>query len=265
MPLVDRVVADRLPDEVVRDRPDPQAVPLEDLAAPRHVVVLGQGAVHLEVVAPAGDLEPVVPPGGGQPAHLLEGQVGPLSGEQGDRSCHGVLQMLLLGRFHIRRIRVTSCLSRVGRKPVPGPRCRCNGLPQAGGRCRVTPTRVGRHAGRSAAQGGHVLVADPRVVERLARVGRAARGVVLFVHRVVVALGAGLRQERRVVDVARSRTAPSRSRWAGRGASRRPWRGTAGSGSAASATTASGLKIEVTVLPSAAVYAVCLYFATCAQ
>ena len=48
---------------------------------------VGERLVDLEVVAPAGDLEPVVAPFGGQPAHLLERQVGPLAGEQRDRSC----------------------------------------------------------------------------------------------------------------------------------------------------------------------------------
>src|SRR5699024_3599566 len=49
------------------------------------------GAPRVEVVAPAGDLEAVVAPLAGEPGHLLERQIGPLSGEQRDRSCH-VLQ-----------------------------------------------------------------------------------------------------------------------------------------------------------------------------
>src|SRR5690606_38341915 len=82
-PLVDRVVADRLADQVVRDRPDAEVELLQHLALAGDVGVVLQGLVHLEVVAPAGDLEAVVAPLGGEPAHLLERQVRPLSGEQG--------------------------------------------------------------------------------------------------------------------------------------------------------------------------------------
>ena len=41
-------------------------------------------ALQVEVVAGSGDLESVVAPGGGEPGDLLEGQIGPLAGEQGD-------------------------------------------------------------------------------------------------------------------------------------------------------------------------------------
>ena len=150
VPLVDRVVADGLPDEVVGDRPHPQAVPLEDLAASRHVVVLGQGAVHLEVVAPAGDLEPVVPPGGGQPAYLLEGQVGPLSGEEGDRSSHGVLQGAC-GRCassgSVRTGRWGPCGAARGAGLDRGQRA-LDGEPVGEGRLRVPALGDGRRAGR---------------------------------------------------------------------------------------------------------------------
>ena len=40
------------------------------------------------MVAGAGDLQPVVPPFGGQPGDLFERQVGPLAGEQGQGSSH---------------------------------------------------------------------------------------------------------------------------------------------------------------------------------
>src|SRR5690606_14011278 len=45
-------------------------------------------APRVEVVAPAGQLEAVVPPPGREAGHLFQRQVGPLAGEQGDRSCH---------------------------------------------------------------------------------------------------------------------------------------------------------------------------------
>ncbi len=90
MALVDGVVANGLSHKVIRDGPDSETVALEDLATPGHIVVLGQCSVDLEVVAPAGDLETVVTPGGGQTAYLLEGKVGPLAGEEGDRTRHRV-------------------------------------------------------------------------------------------------------------------------------------------------------------------------------
>ena len=55
----------------------------------RDVGVVLDRRPRVEVVAPAGDLEAVVAPARGEPAHLLERQVGPLAGEQGDRSGHG--------------------------------------------------------------------------------------------------------------------------------------------------------------------------------
>jgi hypothetical protein len=84
--LVDRVVADRLPDEVVGDGEDLQVVLGQQLEATGDVRLVGQRLVDLEVVTPAGDLQSVVAPLGGEPAHLLERQVGPLAGEQRDRS-----------------------------------------------------------------------------------------------------------------------------------------------------------------------------------
>src|SRR5262249_6678264 len=52
------------------------------------VAVVGECLPDVEVVAPAGDLQAVVAPAGGEPAHLFERQVGPLAGEQGDGSGH---------------------------------------------------------------------------------------------------------------------------------------------------------------------------------
>jgi hypothetical protein len=85
VPEVDGVVADRLTGEVVGQRPHLQAVPVEDVRpAPDVRVVLGR-APHIQVLPGAGDLEAVVPPPGRQPGDLLDGQVGPLPREQGDR------------------------------------------------------------------------------------------------------------------------------------------------------------------------------------
>jgi crossover junction endodeoxyribonuclease RuvC len=88
VPLVDRVVADRLPEQVVRDRPHLQVVLLEDVEAVAHVRLVLGGTPYVEMVTPAGDLQALVPPGGRQPGHLLERQVGPLAGEQRDGTGH---------------------------------------------------------------------------------------------------------------------------------------------------------------------------------
>ena len=56
VPFVDRVVADRLADEVRRDRPALQAVLFQQRVPSGQVAVLTQRPVDLEVVSPAGDL-----------------------------------------------------------------------------------------------------------------------------------------------------------------------------------------------------------------
>ena len=58
--LVDGVVAHGLTDEVVGDGPDPEPVPLEDLAAPGDVVVLGQRPVSQDAQGDAQQLRQVV-------------------------------------------------------------------------------------------------------------------------------------------------------------------------------------------------------------
>ena len=87
MPVVDRV-ADGLPDEVLRDREAAQAVLGEQLAAAVGVGVVRQGRVHVEVVAPAGELEAVEAPLGRLLGQRRERQVGPLAGEERHGSCH---------------------------------------------------------------------------------------------------------------------------------------------------------------------------------
>ena len=85
--LVDRV-ADRLADEMRAEREAVQVVALEHLLDAADVVVLGERPVDLEVVAPAGELEAVEAPAAGLLGQLLERQVGPLAGEEGDGSRH---------------------------------------------------------------------------------------------------------------------------------------------------------------------------------
>ena len=79
MPLVDRV-ADRLADQVVRDRVALQLVRVQKVVRPLAVVLVG--FLDLEVVAPAGQLDAVVTPLLALLADLLERQVGPLAGEK---------------------------------------------------------------------------------------------------------------------------------------------------------------------------------------
>ena len=84
MAEVDGRVAHGLAGKMVRDRVDLQPVPVQDLLPRGEVGVVLVGALEVEVIAGGGDLQPVIAPGGGEPGHLLEGQVGPLPGEQGD-------------------------------------------------------------------------------------------------------------------------------------------------------------------------------------
>src|SRR5690606_17108416 len=107
--FVDDGVAHRLADQVVGDRPALESVLVEQLVPGVDVGGVGEGLVHLEVVAPAGEFEPVVAEVAGESADLLQGQVGPLAGEQrevarhpypsssgGDRRVDGVLLCALL-------------------------------------------------------------------------------------------------------------------------------------------------------------------------
>src|SRR5690348_18426883 len=61
MPLVD-AVADRLPDEVISNREHLQAMASEQIAPAGTVAIVGEGALDVEVVAPARQLEAVVAP-----------------------------------------------------------------------------------------------------------------------------------------------------------------------------------------------------------
>ncbi len=102
--LVDRVVADRLPLEVVGDGEDLEVVALEQRQLLGDVVVVDCCAVGVEVVAPAGDLEAVVAPRRGEARDLLERQVGPLAGEERDGTAHDVTSSWDARRWRARRI-----------------------------------------------------------------------------------------------------------------------------------------------------------------
>src|SRR5207245_11564763 len=81
-------IANGLPHEVAGDGPAVESVPLEDLPASLHIVGIGQGLVDLEVITPAGELEPVETPRGRLLRERVESQIGPLAGEQSHRTSH---------------------------------------------------------------------------------------------------------------------------------------------------------------------------------
>jgi hypothetical protein len=85
--LVDRV-AYGLPDQVVADRPHAEPVALEQLAAAGAVAAVAQRLRDVEVVTPAGELEPVEAPLAALAGQRVERQVGPLAGEQRYGTAH---------------------------------------------------------------------------------------------------------------------------------------------------------------------------------
>src|SRR5580700_7143792 len=85
---VDGVIADGLADKVVRDGPALQVVLRQQLVPAGQVPVLAQRPADVEVIPPAGEFEAVVAPLACVPADLLQGQVSPLAGEQGEGSGH---------------------------------------------------------------------------------------------------------------------------------------------------------------------------------
>src|SRR5262245_19661599 len=89
--LVD-AVAHGLADEVRRDREAPEAVVLEHRPVLLRVVLVLVAARDVEVVAPARELQAVVAEVLGLPGEHLERQVGPLAGEETDRTGHDDLR-----------------------------------------------------------------------------------------------------------------------------------------------------------------------------
>ncbi|MDQ0851659.1 hypothetical protein QFZ65_003597 [Arthrobacter sp. B3I9] len=87
MAEVDGVIADGLAFEVVGDGPDLEVVLFQHGELGLDVAGLVP-APGVQVVAGNGDLQAVVAPAGGEPRDFLEGQVGPLAGEEGERAGH---------------------------------------------------------------------------------------------------------------------------------------------------------------------------------
>jgi hypothetical protein len=150
--LVD-AVADRLADEVVGDGEELQVVLREQRLAFLDVGVRG-GAAHVEVVAPAGELEAVVAHLARERGELGEREVGPLAGEEGDGSWHGAS-----GEPFAWTRRAGSCGDGGGGgRPVAAPACRLEVLEGAVGEVVV----------------GGVLGRDERAVEDVAAQRRHA-------------------------------------------------------------------------------------------
>ncbi len=91
-------VADGLADQVGADRPDTELVALEQLAPAACVAAVGDRPVDLEMVSPAGKLEPVEPPARAARSEVCERQVGPLAGEQCARTGHRLSVPFIRGR-----------------------------------------------------------------------------------------------------------------------------------------------------------------------
>ena len=73
---------------MVGDRVAGEIVLREDVELGLAVGILGEGAIDLEVISPAGEFEAGVSPLGGFFGEDFEGHVGPLACKEGDRSRH---------------------------------------------------------------------------------------------------------------------------------------------------------------------------------
>lgn len=78
------IVANRLAHEVIGNRVTLQAVVSEEL--PLFLDVFGVDRIDVEVVAPAGELKAVIAHFFGQWGEFFERKIGPLAGEQCDRT-----------------------------------------------------------------------------------------------------------------------------------------------------------------------------------
>ena len=88
MPLID-AVTDGLPHQVVGNGVHGEVVLLECVAFCSAVAALLEGAGHVEMVAPAGEFEAGVAKLASLAGQVFQRKVGPLAGEQRDRTGHG--------------------------------------------------------------------------------------------------------------------------------------------------------------------------------
>ena len=96
MALVD-AVADRLADEVARNRVARETVVFEERPFVVDVFLGRGGGIDIEMIAPAGEFDAVVAHLFDERGEFFEGQIGPLAGEQGDGTWHD-----LRGRLRIK-------------------------------------------------------------------------------------------------------------------------------------------------------------------
>ena len=87
VPGVD-VVQHRLADQVAADGEHLEVVLFQQFAFLAAVVVLVEGLIDLEMVAPAGQFQPIVSEAAAFASQFGQGQVRPLAGEHRDRSSH---------------------------------------------------------------------------------------------------------------------------------------------------------------------------------
>ena len=87
--FVDRV-AHRLADEMVGDGVHGEFVPFEQIAFGGAVAAVFQSLGHIEVVAPAGQLQAGVAKLAGLAGQILKRHIGPLAGEERDGAGHGM-------------------------------------------------------------------------------------------------------------------------------------------------------------------------------
>src|SRR6185436_17880803 len=81
-------IADGLTDALVVDDGNDEIVPGEEVELFLTVVVLAEGALHLAVIAPAGQLQPLIARLAGLDDQLLQRQVRPRTAAQDDGSGH---------------------------------------------------------------------------------------------------------------------------------------------------------------------------------
>ena len=79
---VDRVVADCLAFEVIRNREDLEVVLLKELPLLSDIRVIFAGEPGVKMISPTGKLESVISPLGGVLSDRLERQIGPLPGKE---------------------------------------------------------------------------------------------------------------------------------------------------------------------------------------
>src|SRR5262249_11204250 len=74
-------IADRLADTMIAQDRRRQIVPPEQVELLWTIVRVAEGALHLEMIAPASQVEPLIAPFAGFLGQLIKGQIRPLTGK----------------------------------------------------------------------------------------------------------------------------------------------------------------------------------------